>query len=105
MIRALFVIPKSAEAVVSDGNLIKFSGPDGQPIPGLRSVMQSDGPLMSPSGPPPYGKVIELTFDSLDEVMAHVQSEAVQGGKAQLLGSGILVLMYEVNEVPLGVAG
>jgi hypothetical protein len=53
---------------------------------------------MSPGGPPPYAKIVEASFDSLNDVMAVVQSQT-QDARDQMKALGALILMYEVNEL------
>ena len=50
---------------------------------GLLSLTLSDGDLMSPGGPPAYSKVLEATFDSLENFMAWIDSPWVQSPEAQ----------------------
>jgi len=64
----------------------------------LRSLKISAGDLMSPGGPPPYAKIVEASFDSLNDVMAVVQSQT-QDARDQMKALGALILMYEVNEL------
>jgi hypothetical protein len=40
--------------------------------PGLRRLRVSDGDLMARGGPPPWSRVIQASFDSLADWMAHV---------------------------------
>jgi hypothetical protein len=40
--------------------------------PGLSRLRVSDGDLMARGGPPPWSRVIEASFDSLADWMAHV---------------------------------
>jgi hypothetical protein len=101
MIHALFLFPRSTDPKVLDAILANGFVSEGKPIPGLRSVQLSKDAIMSPGGPPPYSNVLEFSFDSLDDVMAHVQSPAVQAGKDELRRAGVLILMYEVNELEL----
>jgi hypothetical protein len=53
---------------------------------------------MSPGGPPPYAKVVEASFDSLNDTMAFVQSQP-QDAKERMQALGALILLYEVNEL------
>ena len=39
---------------------------------GLRQLRVSEGDLMARGGPPPYSRVIEATFESIADWMAHV---------------------------------
>jgi hypothetical protein len=66
---------------------------------GFRSLKQSEGDIMSPMGPPPYSKVIEVSFDSQEDVYAFAQSAKAQSGKDDLKSLGALMLIYDVSDV------
>ncbi len=99
MINVLFLFPKSADPKALDDLLSNGLVPGIQQARGLRSLKLSAGDLMSPGGPPPYSKVLEASFDSLDDVMAIVQSPAVQARRDYITSVGTLILMYEVSEL------
>ncbi len=42
--------------------------------PGLRRLRVSEGDLMARGGPPPYGRVVEASFESLADWMAQVEA-------------------------------
>jgi heme-degrading monooxygenase HmoA len=69
-----------------------------QQADGLRSLFVSEGHIMSPGGPPPYAKVIEASFDSLEDFMAWVQSSAAQEDKEEIM-SNMVGIYYEVKEL------
>ena len=86
MVHTLILFPKSTDAQTLDRfssstDLLKHAH-------GLRSLKQSDGDIMSPMGPPPYSKVIEVTFDSHEDVFAFAQSAKAQAGKEDLKSLG-----------------
>ena len=91
--------PKSADAEELDDFLSNQFIPTNKQSPGLRSLKISVGDLMSPGGPPPYAKIIEASFDSLNDVMAVVQSPATQAMRDQMKALGVFILMYEVSEL------
>ena len=64
----------------------------------VRSLKISAGDLMSPGGPPPYAKVVEVSFDSLNDMMAFVQSQPPDA-RDRMKALGTLILMYEVDEL------
>ena len=97
MIKALFLFPKSTEPETLAGFLSTNLIPTLQQANGLRSVAMSTGPLMSPGGPPPYAKVVEASFGSLEDWIALVQSPAVQARRDEL-PPDTLMLYYEVDE-------
>jgi uncharacterized protein (TIGR02118 family) len=97
MVHTLILFPKSTDAQALDrffssANLLKQAH-------GFRSLKQSEGDIMSPMGPPPYSKVVEVTFDSHEDVFAFAQSAEAQAGKEDLKSLGGLMLIYDVNDV------
>jgi hypothetical protein len=97
MIKALFLFPKSTEPEMLEGFLSTNLIPTLQQSSGLRSLTTSTGPLMSPGGPPPYAKVVEASFGSLEDWIALVQSPAVQARRDDM-PPDTLILYYEVDE-------
>jgi hypothetical protein len=98
MIHLLALIPNTVAPEVTEDIISKltlaFKG-----VRGLGSIRISEGHIMSPGGPPPYSKVIEVSFDSLESLMAWVQTPAAQADK-ELAGSlGIVRIFYEVKEL------
>jgi len=75
MINVRFLFPKSADSKELDDFLSSQFIPAHKQALGLRSLKISAGDLMSPGGPPPYAKIVEASFDSLNDVMAAVQSQ------------------------------
>ena len=65
---------------------------------GFRSLKQSEGDIMSPLGPAPFSKVIEISFDSHEDMMAFAQSRPLEG-KEQLKSLGVVMLIYDVSDV------
>ena len=98
MINVLALFPNSIEPKTLD-DLVTKMVPAMKGAPGLRSLKISEGHVMSPGGPPPYSKVIEATFESLEEFMAWVQTPAAQADKELMVDSGIIRIYYEVNEL------
>lgn len=98
MIHALTLFPSTLGPEELDNILSKiitgFNGAEG-----LRSFKISEGRIMSPGGPPPYSKVIEISFESLELFMAWVESPATQSIGDVFTGSGIVRLFYEVKEL------
>jgi len=68
---------------------------------GLQSLKTSDGHLMSPGGPPAYSKVLESSWDSLENFMAWAQSQKPDDNadKDFMLANGAVLLYYEVKEL------
>ena len=96
MVHTLILFPRSTDAQVLDRffsstDLIKQAH-------GFRSLKQSEGDIMSPMGPPPYSKVIEVSFDSQEDVYAFAQSHPLEG-KDHLKNLGVVMLIYDVHDM------
>ena len=96
MIRVLSLIPSTIEENKRDQLADKMIHAI-QQADGLHSLFVSEGHIMSPGGPPPYSKVLEATFDSLEDFMAWVQSPAAQEDKEEMMGN-MVGIYYEVKE-------
>ena len=83
--------PQTLERFLSAADVIKQAH-------GFRSLKQSEGDIMSPLGPPPFSKVIEISFDSQEDVLAFAQSNPLEG-KDQLKSLGVVMLIYDVSDV------
>jgi hypothetical protein len=57
-----------------DGLLAQRLVPEFAKAAGIRSLHLSDGTVMSRGGPSPYSRVLEASFDSLEEWMAVVDA-------------------------------
>jgi hypothetical protein len=97
MVHTLILFPKSIEAQALDRFYTSVNSL--QQAHGFRSLKQSEGDIMSPMGPPPYSKVIEVSFDSHEDVFAYAQSAEAQAGKEYLKSIGGLMLIYDVSDV------
>ena len=98
MIKVLSLFPSTTEDQACDqlaSKMIQVM----QQADGLRSLYISEGHIMSPGGPPPYSKVLEATFDSLEDFMAWVQTPAAQADKKQMISSGVISIFYDVNKL------
>jgi hypothetical protein len=71
MLDVLLLWSKSGDAAVQDEMVSKLI-PLMKEAPGLRRLRVSEGDLMARGGPPPYSRVIEASFESLADWMAHV---------------------------------
>jgi uncharacterized protein (TIGR02118 family) len=97
MVHTLILFPKSTDAQTLDRF---FSSTDLlKQAHGFRSLQQSECDIMSPMGPPPYSKVIEISFDSHEDVFAYAQSPEAQSGKDCLKSLGGLMLIYDISDM------
>lgn len=96
MITALTLFPKSADLEQAEEFLSMVMIPSLKKAPGFLTVKASEGHLMSPAGPPDYSKVVEFTFDTLENFYAWTQSsEDQQEVKTQMIQDGVVMIFYE----------
>ena len=96
MVHTLILFPKSTDPQALD---YFFSSTDLlKQAHGFRALKQSEGDIMSPLGPAPFSKVIEISFDSHEDMMAFAQSRPLEG-KEQLKSLGVVMLIYDVSDV------
>lgn len=98
MIRAISLFPNDADSEIVNA-MIKVLESSLKQTPGVLSISTNEGVLMSPGGPPPYARVVEFTFDSLESMMAWTQSERAQSQKEQMNSLRPVMLYYEVKEL------
>ena len=98
MISSLTLLPKSIDPERLD-DLISKLIPSMKGANGLLELKVSQGPLMSPGGPPSYSKVIEASWESLEDFMAWTQTSAAQDDKDFMIESGATLLFYEVKDL------
>jgi len=98
MVNVLFLFPKAVDLKTLDDFLLNQLIPMVKQVQGFHSVKVSDGDIRSPGGPPPYSKIVELSFDSFDEMMMILQSQKSQPGNDPVKSFGPLILLYDVNE-------
>ena len=67
---------------------------------GLQAIKVSKDNLMSPGGPPSFAKVLESTWESLEDFMVWVQNQTPEdhADKNFLIDNGAILLFYEVSE-------
>jgi hypothetical protein len=98
MINVLFLFPKSTDLKALDDFISNKFIPGIKQAHGLRSLKLSAGDLMGAGGPPPYSRVVEASFDSLDAFMATVPPDG-EPEKETMRSLGTLILFYEVSEL------
>ena len=96
MVHIQVLFPRSTDSAVLDR--FYFDAGFIKQAHGFRSLKQSKGDIMSPLGLPPFSKVIELSFDSHEDLMALAQSRPLEG-KEQLKSLGVVMLIYDVSDV------
>jgi heme-degrading monooxygenase HmoA len=100
MISSIALFPKSMDPEKIE-ELLSKQVASMKAAKGLQALKVSDGHLMSPGGPPAYSKVLESSWDSLENFMAWVEAQKPedQSDKKFLLESGAVLLFYEVKEL------
>jgi hypothetical protein len=99
MFDVLFLFPRNADLAAVDEFLAQRLIPQLTSAAGLRSIRVSQDAVMSPGGPPPYGRVLEASFAALADVMAVVEeSKRHPAERERLANLRPLVLLYEVTE-------
>jgi hypothetical protein len=98
VIHVLFLFPRSVESGTLDDFISGTFVPGLKQARGAGSVNVSAGDVMSPGGQPPYSRVVEVAFDSLNDVIAAVEAPEAQAGRQTVRDLGALILTYEVNE-------
>jgi hypothetical protein len=99
MIHNLILFPRSADSDAVNSCVADVLAPALKPAKGLRSLTVSEGPLMGPGGPAPYSKVVQATFESLDDVIAFGGSAAAASTAEPLSALGGLIVFYEVRDL------
>ena len=97
MLDVLLLFPKSAEPGVLD-EIVAMLVPVMKGASGLRSLRVSDGELMARGAPPPYSRVIEASFESLADWMAHVDVLKAHQDFTAIGRVEPLVVFFEVRE-------
>lgn len=96
MITALTLFPKSMDLDQIEDLLSNVMLPSLKKAPGFLTVKASGGHLMSPAGPPDYAKVLEFSFDTLENFYAWTQSsEDQQEVKNKMIQDGVVMIFYE----------
>jgi len=102
LIQFITLYPKSIDLEWIDKNITELAVSFGK-APGFRSMNISDGDIMSPAGPTAYSKVVETTFESLEDFMGWVQSPWSQSPEQQavknfMIEKDAIMLFLEVKE-------
>jgi len=98
MIKAITLFPSDAEAAVVDAMMNDIVSLLKQ-TPGVQSITTNQGYLMSPGGAPAYSRVVEFTFDSLENMMSWTQSQAAQAQKQQMSSLNPVMLYFEEKDL------
>jgi len=97
MLDVLLLWPKSDDSAILDEMISKLL-PVMKDAPGLRRLRVSDGDLMARGGPPPYSRVIEASFESLADWMAHVDVLNSQSDFASFEGVAPSVVFFDARD-------
>lgn len=102
MIHVLNLFPRELDEAEVDELLAQRLIPQLSQSGGLKSLLLSEGTVMSRGGPSPYSRVLEATFESLADWMAAVDGLNAMGGSPADLDRfrrlAPLVMFYEVTD-------
>ena len=73
MITSITLYPKSMGADQIEQQISSQLIPSLKKAPGFIAAKASEGHLMSPAGPPAYSKVVEFSFETLEDFYAWTQ--------------------------------
>ena len=99
MIQVLYQFSTSIDQKALDEFLTTNLLPGLKQAQGLRALHSSSSDLMSAGGPPPFSKVIQASFNSLEELFGYVQSPVGLATQEFLEGTNTLIVFYEVQEI------
>jgi hypothetical protein len=98
MVKLLFLFPKGGDQAQMDAYAANTVIPGLKSQPGFRSITGSAGPLMG-GRDLPYSRVIEVSFETLGDVMAARQSSRGEADVEHQRRFGVIALLYEVEEL------
>lgn len=100
MISSITLFPKSIDPKKIE-DIVSKQISSTKSASGLKTLRVSDGDLMSPGGPPSYSKVVETTWESLEDFMAWAQNQSpeMQAEKKYLINNGAILLFYELKDI------
>jgi len=97
MINVLFLFPKSADPKVLDDLISNTFIPRLKTAKGILSLTMSGGQIMGRSAPP-YSRIVEASFDSLENLMATAPADGTPE-KDQFENLGGLFFSYDVKDL------
>jgi heme-degrading monooxygenase HmoA len=100
MIHSLTLYPKSIDSEKLEALLSKHID-SMKNAKGLQAIKVSKDSLMSPGRPSSFAKVLETTWESLEDFMMWVQNQTPEdhADKNFLIENGAIFLFYEVNDI------
>ena len=100
MISSITLFPKSIDSQKIE-DIVSRTVSSMKSTSDLITIKMSDGNLMSPGGPPSYSKVMETTWESLEDFMAWAQNQnpEMQADKDFMINNGAVLLFYEVKDI------
>jgi hypothetical protein len=94
MLQEVILLPATDDVETVDRFIEKYIVPAHRASPGFRALTINREPLMSPFGRPAYSRVIVVTLNSLDDMMAIGRSELIQRSQSET-PDGMQVVFYE----------
>jgi hypothetical protein len=97
MVRTIFLFPSSMGDDAVDGIVDKHLAP-GAKVSNASAMTMSQGPLMGAGGPSPYRRVVEITHESIEDMMKAARS-GEQGKETAMKEAGIQIIAFEMRDV------
>jgi hypothetical protein len=98
MIKAISLFPNDADADTVDA-MLGYLVSSLKQTPGVQSITTNEGNLMSPGGPSAFSRVVEFTFDSLENMMTWTQSQSAQTQKQQMSSLKPVMIYFEEKDL------
>ena len=102
MAKAIALYNPPADARAFDQYYYANHVPIAKRMPGLRSYVVNDGPIITPTGAAPYHLVAVLEFDSIGAIgaaLASPEGQAVVEDLGNFATGGVTVLMFDDKPV------
>jgi hypothetical protein len=99
MLTVLYEFPKSIDSKALEEFLTANLLPGLKQAKGLQSLQTNSGDLMSAGGPPPFSKVVQAYFSSLESLFEYVQSPLGLATREFLESTNTVIVFYEIQEL------
>jgi hypothetical protein len=99
MLTVLYEFPKAINSKVLDEFLTRNLLPGLKQARGLQSLQLNAGELMSAGGPPPFSKVVQAYFSSLESIFEYVQSPTGLATQEFLESTNTVIVFYDIQEL------
>ena len=98
MVKSLMLVPNSITQDKSESIISRYVN-SVKKAEGMLSVTLSDGSIMSPGGPVSFSHAVDVSWESLPQMVAWAQgANDLDEDKDHLLENGAQLLFYEIKE-------